>query len=61
MSPFTKRRAATLDRRRHLVIGISPGSGFFSHEGLTALLRSADERFTRVYVGTAHDEMAACS
>lgn len=43
------------------MIGVSPGSGFFSQERLVALLRWADERFARVDVLTAHVEMAACT
>lgn len=61
VSPFTQRCAGILDRRRHIVIGVSPGSGFFSQERLTALLHWADERFAQVDMVTAHVEMAACT
>lgn len=61
VSPFTERCAGILDRHRHMVIGVSPGSGFFSQERLTALLHWANERFARVDVVTAHVEMAACT
>lgn len=36
VSPFTQWCAGILHRRRHIVIGVSLGSGFFSQERLTA-------------------------
>ena len=59
--PFASRCGEILGRRRHIMLGISPGNGYFCEQRLTAMVRWAARRFERVDLITAHTEMAMCT
>ncbi|MER8182191.1 tRNA-dependent cyclodipeptide synthase [Kitasatospora sp. NPDC094015] len=48
--PFSDRCRAVFDRGEHLLIGVSPGNSYFSHQRLTELIRWAREFFESVDV-----------
>ncbi|WP_344578046.1 tRNA-dependent cyclodipeptide synthase [Streptomyces lunalinharesii] len=48
VEPFTDRCREIWARGEHVLIGVSPGNGYFSEQRLTALLRWASEAFAEV-------------
>ncbi|MEV4255269.1 tRNA-dependent cyclodipeptide synthase [Spirillospora sp. NPDC049652] len=50
MTPYTDNCARLCERAEHVLVGVSPGNGYFNRERLSALLRWAGATFARVDV-----------
>ncbi|MFC5181387.1 tRNA-dependent cyclodipeptide synthase [Actinomadura harenae] len=48
MTPYTENCARLCERAEHVLVGVSPGNGYFNQERLAALLRWATATFARV-------------
>ncbi|WP_051468276.1 tRNA-dependent cyclodipeptide synthase [Actinomadura oligospora] len=48
MTPYTENCARLSERAEHVLVGVSPGNGYFNQERLTALLRWASATFGQV-------------
>lgn len=48
MTPYTENCARLCERAEHVLVGVSPGNGYFNQERLAVLLRWAGATFARV-------------
>ncbi|MEV5576178.1 tRNA-dependent cyclodipeptide synthase [Spirillospora sp. NPDC052269] len=48
MTPYTENCARLCEKAEHVLVGVSPGNGYFNRERLSALLRWAGATFARV-------------
>ncbi|MFC6879466.1 MULTISPECIES: tRNA-dependent cyclodipeptide synthase [Actinomadura] len=48
VTPYTDNCAGLYERAEHVLVGVSPGNGYFNKPRLSALLRWAGSRFARV-------------